>query len=64
MSNRSLWHRGVIHLGLDASKNWIVVGVLRPEDGVADVEKIPADEGSVHRLVTRLGSPAQLWAVL
>lgn len=62
MSNRSLSHRGVIHLGLDVSKNWIAVGVLRPEEGVADVEKIAADEESVRRLVTRLGSPGRLWA--
>lgn len=62
MSSKSLSHRGVIHVGLDVSKDWIAVGVLRPEDRVADVEKIAHDEESVRRLVTRLGSPAKLWA--
>ena len=62
MSTKSLSHRGVIHLGLDVSKDWIAVGVLRSEDRVADVEKIAHDEESVRRLVTRLGSPGRLWA--
>lgn len=62
MSSKSLSHRGVIHLGLDVSKDQIAVGVLRPEDRVADVEKIAHDEESVRRLVTRLGSPGKLWA--
>jgi transposase len=52
----------VIYLGLDVSKDWIAVGVLRPEEGVADVERIPRDEESVGRLVTRLGCPGRLWA--
>ena len=58
MSAKSLSHRGVIHLGLDVSKDWIAVGVLRPEERVADVEKIAHDEESVRKLVTRVGSPA------
>jgi transposase len=52
----------VIHLGLDVSKDWIAVGVLRPEERVADVEKIAHDEESIRRVVARLGSPARLWA--
>ncbi len=62
MSSKSLSHRGVVHLGLDVSKDSIAVGVLRPEDRVADVEKIAHDEESVRRLVTRLGAPSRLWA--
>lgn len=62
MSSKSLSHRGVTHLGLDVSKDWIAVAVLRPEDRVADVEKIAHDELSVCRLITRVGTPGRLWA--
>ena len=62
MSTKSLSHRGVIHLGLDVSKDSIAVGVLRPDERVADVEKISHDEESVRRLAIRVGSPSRLWA--
>ena len=51
----SLAHRGVVHLGLDVSKDWIAVGVLRPDEQVPDVEKVFADEESVRRLIARVG---------
>jgi transposase len=58
----SLPHRGVVHLGLDVSKDWIAVGVLRPEEVVPDTEKVFHDEESVRRLIARLGPPAGLRA--
>ena len=58
----SLAHRGVVHLGLDVSKDWIAVGVLRPDEVVLDVEKVFADEESVRRLIARVGPPAKLRA--
>ena len=61
MSN-SLPHRGVVHLGLDVSKDWIAVGVLRPDEQVPDTEKVFHDEESVRRLIHRVGPPAQLRA--
>ena len=62
MSTKRLSHRGVVHLGLDVSTDSIAVRVLRPEERVADVEKISHDEESVRRLVARVGSPGRLWA--
>jgi transposase len=59
---KSLSRRGVTHLGLDVSKDWIAVGILRPEERVPDVEKIFHDEESIRRLIGRLESPARLWA--
>jgi hypothetical protein len=50
----SLPHGGVVHLGLDVSKNWIAVGVLRPDEQVPDTEKVFHDEESVRRLITRV----------
>ncbi len=44
---------GLIHLGLDTSKNAIAVGILRPEDVSPDVEKIFNDEASIRRLIDR-----------
>jgi transposase len=58
----SLAHRGVVHLGLDVSKDWVLVGVLRPDEQVPDTEKVFHDEESVRRLVHRVGHPAQLRA--
>jgi transposase len=51
---------GLIHLGLDTSKNAIVVGVLRPGEESADVEKIFNDEASVRRLVDRFPDRGRL----
>ena len=59
MSN-SLPHRGVVHLGLDVSKDWNAVGVLRPDEQVPDTERLFHDEESVRRLIHRVGPPAQL----
>ena len=58
----SLPHRGVVHLGLDVSKDWIAVGVLRPDEQVPDTEKVFHDEESVRRLIHRVGPPALLRA--
>ncbi len=51
---------GLIHLGLDASKNRIAVGVLRPEQQVPDVDVIVNDEPSVRRLIDRFPDRALL----
>jgi hypothetical protein len=42
--SNSLPHRGVVHLGLDVSKDWIAVGMLRPDEQVPDTEKVFHDE--------------------
>jgi transposase len=53
---------GPIHLGMDTSKNTIVVGVLMPGDEVPVIDRIWNEEGSVRHLVSRLGDPAALRA--
>src|SRR5215468_6274813 len=53
---------GPIHLGLDTSKNTIVVGILMPGDEVPVIDRIWNEEGSVRHLVSRLGDPAALRA--
>jgi len=49
---------GTIHLGMDTSKNTIVVGILLPGDEVPVIDRIRNEEGSVRHLVGRLGDPA------
>ncbi len=44
---------GLIHLGMDTSKNTIVVGVLMPGEQIPVVDRIFNDEASVRRLVSR-----------
>lgn len=51
---------GPIHLGLDTSKDTIVVGILRTGEESPDVEKIFNDEPSVRRLIDRFRDRAQL----
>ena len=51
----SMSQRGLTHLGLDVHKDSISVGILAPEDDVAEVEKIFHDEASVRRLVASGG---------
>src|SRR5712691_10705390 len=51
---------GPIHLGLDTSKNTILVGVLRPDEVSPDAEKIFNDEASVRRLVDRFADRSAL----
>jgi transposase len=58
----SVAHRGLVHIGMDVSKDSIVVAVLHPDRDVAEVDKIFNDEESVRRLVKRLGRPSGLWA--
>ena len=55
---------GPIHLGMDTSKNTIVAGILMPGDEVPVIDRIWNEEGSVRHLVSRLGDPAALRAVL
>ncbi len=43
----------LIHLGMDTSMNEIVVAVLRPGQEIPVVDRIPADEESVRRLIGR-----------
>ena len=58
----SVAYRGLVHVGMDVSKDSIVVAVLPPDRDVAEVDKIFNDEESVRRLVKRLGRPSGLWA--
>jgi hypothetical protein len=58
----SVAHRGLVHVGMDVSKDSIVVAVLSPDRDAAEVDKIFNDEESVRRLVKRLGRPSGLWA--
>jgi hypothetical protein len=51
---------GPIHLGLDTSKNAILVGILRPDEVSADTEKIFNDEASIRRLIDRFADRGQL----
>lgn len=53
---------GPIHLGMDTSKNTIVVGILMPGDEVPVIDRIWNEEGSVRHLVSQLGDPAALRA--
>jgi transposase len=53
---------GLIHLGMDTSKNTIVVGILMPGDEVPVIDRIWNEEGSVRHLVGRLGDPSALRA--
>jgi transposase len=52
--------RGLIHLGLDTSKNSIVVGILRAEQDSPEVERIFNDEPSIRRLIGRFPDRTQL----
>jgi hypothetical protein len=54
----SVAHRGLVHVGMDVSKDSIVVAVLPPDRDVAEVDKIFNDEESVRRLFKRLGRPS------
>jgi transposase len=51
---------GPIHLGMDTSKNTIVVGILMPGDEVPVIDRIWNEEGSVRHLIGRFGDPAAL----
>ena len=57
-----LAHRGLVHLGMDVSRDSISVAVLHPDRDVAEMDKISSDEESVRRLIKRLGRPSGLWA--
>jgi transposase len=51
---------GPIHLGMDTSKDTIVVGILRPGEEIPIVDRIFHDEASVRRLIGRFGDPGRL----
>ena len=51
---------GLIHLGLDTSKNAIAVGILRLDEVSPDVEKIFNDEASIRRLIDRFEDRGRL----
>jgi transposase len=53
---------GLIHLGMDTSKNTIVVGVLLPGEEVPVVDRMWNEEGSVRHLIGRLGDVSALRA--
>jgi transposase len=42
-----------IHLGMDTSKNTIVVGVLLPDEEIPVVDRVFNDEASIRRLIGR-----------
>ncbi len=44
---------GLIHLGMDTSKNTIVVGVLMPGEQIPAVDRIFNDEAAIRRLIGR-----------
>jgi transposase len=58
----SLAHRGLVHLGLDVSKDSISVAILAPDRDVAVVDKISSDAESVRRLIKRTGRASGIWA--
>jgi transposase len=51
---------GLIHVGMDTSKNTIVAGILMPGEEIPVIDRIWNEEGSVRHLVSRLGDPAAL----
>jgi transposase len=51
---------GPIHLGMDTSKNTIVVGILNPGEEVPVLDRIWNEEGSVRHLIGRLGEVSAL----
>ena len=53
---------GAIHLGMDTSKNTIVVAVLMPGEEIPVLDRIWNEEGSVRHLVGRLGEVSALRA--
>ncbi len=55
---------GLIHLGMDTSKDKIAVGILRWDEQVPDVEIIFNDEASVRRLINRFPDPGRLAGLL
>jgi hypothetical protein len=54
---------GPIHLGLDTSKNAILVGILRPDQVSPDTEKIFNDDASIRRLIDRFEDRASCGCV-
>ena len=53
---------GPIHLGMDTSKNTIVVGILMPGEQVPVLDRLWNEEGSVRHLIGRLGDVRMLRA--
>ena len=53
---------GSIHLGMDTSRNTIVVGILMPGQEIPVVDRISNEEDSVRRLIGRFGDPVGLRA--
>jgi transposase len=51
---------GPIHLGMDTSKNTIVVGILMPGEEVPVIDRVWNEEGSVRHLIGRLGDVGAL----
>ena len=53
---------GATHLGMDTSKNTIVVGILQPGEQIPVVDRIWNDEESVRRLIGRFADRDRLRA--
>ncbi|MBO3752784.1 IS110 family transposase [Streptosporangiaceae bacterium NEAU-GS5] len=51
---------GPIHLGMDTSKDTIVVGILRAGEEIPIVDRIFHDEPSIRRLIGRFADPSAL----
>ena len=58
----SLAHRGLIHIGMDVSRDTISAAILDPDSDVPVVEKISSDPESVRRLFKRAGRASGIWA--
>ena len=53
---------GLIHLGMDTSKNTIMVAVLMPGEETPVIDRVFNDEEAVRRLVGRFADRALLRA--
>jgi transposase len=51
---------GAIHLGMDTSKNTIVVGILMPGEETPVLDRVWNEEGSVRHLIGRFGDVRML----
>jgi hypothetical protein len=58
----SLAHRGLVHLGMDVSKDSISVAILAPDRDLAVTDKISSDAESVRSVVKRVGRASGIWA--
>ena len=53
---------GLIHLGMDTSKNTIMVATLMPGEQTPVIDRVANEEAAVRRFIARFADPAQLRA--